>query len=93
MAKRTFLRPTGFVDSPFGHDGQVARLAGGLGWFATVELIQVLGGPAKRRLGLERIAAIEEAAGIGGEGHGDDIGTGSASVTPPAVSPNSSPRT
>ncbi len=36
---RTFIRPTGFVDSPFGHDGKVARLAGGLNWFAQVELI------------------------------------------------------
>ena len=33
------LRPTGFVDSPFGHDGKVARLASGLNWFAQVELI------------------------------------------------------
>ena len=40
---RTFLRPTGFVDSPFGHDGKVARLAGGLNWFASVELIAVEG--------------------------------------------------
>ena len=40
---RTLLRPTGFVDSPFGHDGQVARLAGGLNWFASVELIRVEG--------------------------------------------------
>src|SRR6476619_2668501 len=39
MANRTLLRPTGFVDSPFGHDGKVARLAGGLVWFAQVELI------------------------------------------------------
>ncbi len=36
---RTLLRPTGFVDSPFGHEGKVARLAGGLNWFASVELI------------------------------------------------------
>ena len=36
---RTLLRPTGFVDSPFGHDGKVARAAGGLNWFAQVELI------------------------------------------------------
>ena len=36
---RTLIRPTGFVDSPFGHDGKVARLAGGLNWFAAVELI------------------------------------------------------
>lgn len=40
---RTLLRPTGFVDSPFGHDGKVARLAGGLNWFALVELIRVDG--------------------------------------------------
>jgi len=38
---RTILRPTGFVDAPFGHDGQVARLAGGLNWFSQVELIHV----------------------------------------------------
>ena len=40
---RTLIRPTGFVDSPFGHDGKVARLAGGLNWFAAVELIEVDG--------------------------------------------------
>jgi dihydropteroate synthase len=40
---RTLLRPTAFVDSPFGHDGKVARLAGGLSWFAAVELIHVEG--------------------------------------------------
>ena len=40
---RTLLRPTGFVDSPFGHDAKVARLAGGLNWFAAVELIRIEG--------------------------------------------------
>ena len=40
---RTLLRPTGFVDSPFGHDGKVARLAGGMCWFSMVELIAVEG--------------------------------------------------
>src|SRR6476620_7012307 len=40
---RTLLRPTGFVDSPFGQDGKVARLAGGLNWFASVELIHADG--------------------------------------------------
>jgi dihydropteroate synthase len=40
---RTLLRPTAFVDSPFGHDGKVGRLAGGLNWFAAVELIHVDG--------------------------------------------------
>ena len=40
---RTLIRPTAFVDSPFGHDGKVARLAGGLNWFAAVELLTVEG--------------------------------------------------
>lgn len=40
---RTLIRPTGFVDSPFGQDGKVARLAGGLNWFGLVELIAVDG--------------------------------------------------
>ncbi|MEE4350665.1 MAG: dihydropteroate synthase [Pacificimonas sp.] len=34
-----YLRPTGFVDAPFGFDGQVARLAGGLCWFGMVEIL------------------------------------------------------
>jgi dihydropteroate synthase len=40
---RTLIRPTAFIDSPFGHDGKVARLAGGLNWFAAVELIRIEG--------------------------------------------------
>ncbi|HYX45832.1 MAG TPA: dihydropteroate synthase [Sphingomicrobium sp.] len=40
---RTLIRPTAFVDSPFGYDGQVARLAGGLNWFAAVELLRIEG--------------------------------------------------
>ena len=40
---RTLIRPTAFVDSPFGHDGKVARLAGGLNWFAAVELLHIQG--------------------------------------------------
>ena len=43
MTHRTLIRPTGFVDSPFGHDGKVARLAGGLNWFGLVELIKIDG--------------------------------------------------
>ena len=43
MTQRTLLRPTAFVDSPFGHDGRVARLAGGLNWFSAVELIRIDG--------------------------------------------------
>jgi len=40
---RTLIRPTGFVDSPFGHDGKVARLAGGMNWFGAAELIRIEG--------------------------------------------------
>ena len=40
---RTLIRPTAFVDSPFGHDGKVAQLAGGLCWFSAVELLTVEG--------------------------------------------------
>src|SRR5438270_2313617 len=47
---RTLIRPTAFVDSPFGLDGQVARLAGGLNWFAAAELIHVEG---QRRVSTE----------------------------------------
>ncbi|WP_338504324.1 dihydropteroate synthase [Sphingomonas kaistensis] len=41
MTFRTILRPTGFVDAPFGFDGQVARLAGTMCWFSAVELLKV----------------------------------------------------
>jgi len=40
---RILLRPTAFLDSPFGHDAKVARLAGGMNWFAAVELLTVEG--------------------------------------------------
>jgi dihydropteroate synthase len=42
--ERIYLRPTGFVDAPFGYDGQVLRLAGGLCFFAMVELIRLRDG-------------------------------------------------
>jgi dihydropteroate synthase len=41
MSSRVYLRPTAFVDAPFGLDGQVARLAGGLLFFAAVEAIRI----------------------------------------------------
>jgi dihydropteroate synthase len=40
---RLYLRPTAFVDAPFGRDGQVLRLAGGMLWFSGVEAIAVEG--------------------------------------------------
>jgi dihydropteroate synthase len=53
---RTLIRPTAFVDSPFGHDGQVARLAGGLNWFAAVELLEVDG----NRRSSTKFVSVEE---------------------------------
>jgi dihydropteroate synthase len=52
-----YLRPTQFVDTPVGHDdGKVARLAGGLCWFAAYELIAVEG----RRRVLQRTVAVAD---------------------------------
>src|SRR6059058_2443740 len=60
---RTLLRPTAFVDSPFGHDGKVARLAGGMNWFSAVELLKVEG---NKRVSAE-LVPVE-----GAEGRFDD---------------------
>jgi len=43
MTGCSHLRPTAFVDAPFGHDGKVARLAGGLLFFSAVERIRAGG--------------------------------------------------
>ena len=64
---RTYLRPTAFVDAPFGLDGQVARLAGGLVWFSAVELLTE--GP-DGRLGVELVPVADIAAAL--EGLGDE---------------------
>jgi len=68
MTTRAYLRPTGFVESPFGLDGKLARLAGGLLWFSSVELtIDADGG---RTLSLVPVEEIERALdGIAGEAH------------------------
>ena len=34
-----YLRPVAFVDAPFGYDGRVQRLAGGLQFFSAVEIL------------------------------------------------------
>lgn len=41
---RLYLRPVQFADTPVGRDGEVARLAGGMQWFAAYELIAVKDG-------------------------------------------------
>jgi dihydropteroate synthase len=40
---RLYLRPTAFIEAPFGYDGQSVRLAGGLVWFSAVELLARVG--------------------------------------------------
>jgi dihydropteroate synthase len=55
-----YLRPTAFIDSPFGLDGRALRLAGGLVWFAAVEVIVVEDG--RRTLAeLVPVERVEEA--------------------------------
>ncbi|HEX8301115.1 dihydropteroate synthase [Sphingomonas sp.] len=41
---KLYLRPVQFADTPVNRDGEVARLAGGLNWFAGYEVIAVEGG-------------------------------------------------
>jgi len=54
-----YLRPTAFVDAPFGLDGQVARLAGGLSWFSAVEFVRLDEG--KVDLNLVPVAEVDGA--------------------------------
>ena len=60
MPTRLYLRPTGFVDAPFGHDGKVLRLGGGLAWFGQVEVIRVEQG---RRVD-QALVAVERLDGV-----------------------------
>jgi dihydropteroate synthase len=78
MTSRHYLRPTGFVDAPFGHDGRVARLAGGLLWFSAVEIL-TMQGPSVAATRLVPVERIEEALG-----HlGDEARTAWAGLTAP----------
>ena len=62
MTGKTYLRPTGFVDAPFGHDGKVARLAGGLSWFGAVEILREDGAELVSVEGIEaRLSEAEQA--------------------------------
>ena len=60
MTLRHYLRPTAFVDAPFGHDGKVARLAGGMLWFAAVERVTIEDGRrvSAELVPIERVEAI-----------------------------------
>ena len=82
---RTLLRPTAFVDSPFGHDGKVARLAGGLSWFAMVELIKVDG---NRRVSAELVPVEDIESRFD-----DDMAAQWAALTGPRAPPQLGERT
>ncbi len=58
---RTYLRPTAFVDTPVGFDGQVARLAGGMSFFSAYEVIIVDGG-VRTRTRLVPVSSIGDEA-------------------------------
>lgn len=49
------LRPIQFVDTPIGRDGEVARLAGGMQWFAAYEAIEA---GAKRTVAIADFDAV-----------------------------------
>ena len=55
------LRPTAFVDTPAGLEGEVVRLAGGLTWFAAIELI--VPGRPNRLFPLDRLTEARAASG------------------------------
>src|SRR5688500_17759742 len=67
MTVRHYLRPTAFVDSPFGHDGKVARLAGGMLWFAAVERV-TMDGDRRVEAGLVAVERIEPMLAALGDG-------------------------
>ena len=60
MTLRHYLRPTAFVDAPFGHDGKVARLAGGMLWFSAVERVTLEGS----RLVSSELVPVERIDGL-----------------------------
>jgi len=55
MSRRLYLRPVAFVDAPFGLDGKVARLAGGMAWFSAIEAVAMDG----ERAGAAELVPVE----------------------------------
>jgi dihydropteroate synthase len=56
-----YLRPTAFVDTPVGFDGQVVRLAGGMSFFSAYEVIRRDGGTLRKSL--VPVSAIDDIEG------------------------------
>ncbi|HEY0625957.1 MAG TPA: dihydropteroate synthase [Allosphingosinicella sp.] len=63
---KIYLRPTAFIDAPFGHDGKVARLTGGLNFFSAIEALREEGGRIVSEL--ISVEAIEDELDRLGEG-------------------------
>lgn len=80
--RRVYLRPTAFVDAPFGLDGQVARLAGGLQWFAAVEFLHA-DGSEPPKVELVRVERVEEALAALDEPLREDARRSWANITGP----------
>lgn len=59
MSGRRYFRPVGFLDAPFGLDGKVARLAGGMAWFSALEAV-TLDGDRAVSVELLAVEGIEE---------------------------------
>jgi len=59
-----YLRPTAFIDSPVGFDGQFMRLAGGMSFFSAFEVITTEGG---RRVSKRLVPAGEIEAVVVGD--------------------------
>ncbi len=55
-----YFRPTAFIDAPFGFDGQFERLAGGMQFFSSWEVISVEGGKrsGSQLVPIDRIEAL-----------------------------------
>lgn len=58
-----YLRPTAFIDTPIGLDGQAARLGGGLLWHSAYELIEARDGAiiSKRLVPVDQAASLPDA--------------------------------
>ena len=86
MTDTIYLRPTAFVDAPFGYDGRVARLAGGMSWFSAVEIDRIEG---NRRVSTDLVPV--EAMGDAVERLGETARTAWINLTtgrPPLVDPH-----
>ena len=86
-AASLYLRPTAFIDTPFGFDGQAQRLAGGLVWFSAVEVI-ARAGPrrvAQRLVPLDRLGDLRAALSPPHRAWFDDLWARLIAPRPPLV--------